>query len=375
MSTLGFRNGASRITIHLDANKLQGRPQMRAMVISKIQSLEQNSDPLELVELPVPEPGPKELLVQVSACGVCHTELDEIEGRTPPPSLPVIPGHQVVGTIEACGPGIKNFRPGDRVGVGWIYSACGRCSHCRLGNENLCSEFRATGRDVNGGYAEYMVVKEDFAFRIPHVFSDSEAAPLLCAGAIGYRSLRLAQLRDGEALGLTGFGASAHLVLQMARHLYPRTRIYVFARSERERAFALEMGAVWAGDTVQCPPRPMDRIIDTTPAWLPVLEALSNLAPGGRLIINAIRKEGGDKSVLQELDYVRHLWMEKEIKTVANVSRRDIREFLELAAQIPIRPEVQEFSLEEANVALRELRERKIRGAKVINLKKRLNQA
>jgi len=375
MSTLGFRNGASRITIHLDANKLQGGPQMRAMVIPKIQSLEQDSDPLELVELPVPEPGPRELLVQVSACGVCHTELDEIEGRTPPPSLPVVPGHQVVGTVEACGPGIKNFRPGDRVGVGWIYSTCGRCPHCRLGNENLCSEFRATGRDVNGGYADYMVVKEDFAFRIPHVFSDSEAAPLLCAGAIGYRSLMLAQVRDGEALGLTGFGASAHLVLQMARHLYPRSRIYVFARSQRERALALQMGAAWAGDTQATPPKPLERIIDTTPAWLPVLEALARLARGGRLVINAIRKEDKDKAFLQELDYTEHLWMEKEIKTVANVSRKDIREFLELAVQIPIRPLVQEFSLEEANVALRELRERKIRGAKVINLKKRLNQA
>lgn len=343
---------------------------MRAMLISKVFSLAQEQEPLELVDLPMPEPGPKELLVRISACGVCHTELDEIEGRTPPPSLPVVPGHQVVGTVEACGPGVKNFRPGDRVGVGWIYSSCGRCFHCRLGNENLCSEFRATGRDVNGGYADYMVVGEDFAFRIPHVFSDSEAAPLLCAGAIGYRSLVLAQMRDGEALGLTGFGASAHLVLQMARHLYPRSRVYVFARSERERAFALQLGAAWAGDTLDTPPKPLERIIDTTPAWLPVLEALARLAPGGRLVINAIRKEEKDKSVLQELDYVKHLWMEKEIKTVANVSRKDIREFLELAARIPLRPQVEEFPLEEANNALRELRERKIRGAKVLRMGK-----
>lgn len=343
---------------------------MRAMVISKTRSLAQEPQPLELVDLPVPEPGPKELLLEVLACGVCHTELDEIEGRTPPPKLPVVPGHQVVGKVKSCGPGVKNFRPGDRVGVGWVYSSCGRCSHCRSGNENLCQEFKATGRDVNGGYAEYMLVREDFAHNIPHIFSDCEAAPLLCAGAIGYRSLMLARLRDGEALGLTGFGASAHLVLQMARHLYPRSRVYVFARSQRERDFALEMGAAWAGDTLDTPPRPLERIIDTTPAWLPVVEALARLAPAGRLVINAIRKEDKDKSVLQELDYVKHLWMEKEIKTVANVSRKDIREFLELAAQIPIRPQVQEFTLEEANLALRELKERKIRGAKVLRVGK-----
>lgn len=343
---------------------------MRAMVISKVVGLFQDPDPLRLVELPMPEPGHRELLLEVSACGVCHTELDEIEGRTPPPRLPVVPGHQVVGKVKSCGPGVKNFRPGDRVGVGWIYSSCGRCFHCRSGNENLCAEFKATGRDVNGGYGEYMVVGEDFAFRIPHVFSDIEAAPLLCAGAIGYRSLVLAQIKDGEALGLTGFGASAHLVFQMTRYLYPRSRIYVFARSQKERDFALEMGAAWAGDTLEMPPKPLERIIDTTPAWLPVLEALARLIPGGRLIINAIRKEDKDKSVLQELDYVKHLWMEKEIKTVANVSRKDIREFLELAASIPIRPQVQEFSLEEANIALRELKDRKIRGAKVLNLEK-----
>ncbi len=348
---------------------------MRAMVISRTQSLAQDPEPLKLVELPVPEPGPRELLVKVSVCGVCHTELDEIEGRTPPPALPVVPGHQVVGTVKGCGPGVKCFRPGDRVGVGWIHGSCGRCSHCRAGNENLCTEFRATGRDVDGGYAEYMVVGEDFAFRIPHVFSDSEAAPLLCAGAIGYRSLMLAQMKDGEALGLTGFGASAHLVLQMARHLYPRSRVYVFARSQKERDFAMEMGAAWAGDTLQRPPRPLERIIDTTPAWLPVLEALACLAPGGRLVINAIRKEDADKGVLQELDYAKHLWMEKEIKSVANVSRKDIREFLELAAGIPLRPKVQGFSLEQANLALRELKERRIRGAKVLELSKGANQA
>jgi propanol-preferring alcohol dehydrogenase len=236
------------------------------------------------------------------------------------------------------------------------------------GDENLCPEFRATGRDVNGGYAESMIVPEGFAFPIPDTFTDSEAAPLLCAGAIGYRSLRLTGLEDGQRLGLTGFGASGHLVLKMAAHLYPGGQTYVFARSPQERAFAMELGAVWAGDTADEAPERLDCIIDTTPAWRPVVEALKNLEPGGRLVINAIRKEEADKDQLLRLDYPRHLWLEKEIKSVANVARRDISEFLALAAKMGIRPEVQEFALEEANEALAQLRTRKIRGAKVLRL-------
>lgn len=341
---------------------------MKAAVIKRIQVISEDSCPLEIVEQDVPQVGPRQVLLRVLACGVCHTEIDEIEGRTPPPVLPVIPGHQVVGEVKECGPGATRFKPGERVGVGWIYSSCGRCYYCQSGDENLCPEFQATGRDVDGGYAEYMVVKEDFCFKIPHVFSDAEAAPLLCAGAIGYRSLRLAELKDGMSLGLTGFGASAHLVLQMAKRLYPKSRIYVFARSEREREFALELGAAWAGDTLEIPPRPLDRIIDTTPAWRPVVEALARLRPGGRLVINAIRKEDRDRECLTDLDYVKHLWMERELKTVANVSRRDIKEFLGLAAQIPLKPQVQQYTLEEAPRALLELKQRKIRGAKVLRI-------
>jgi propanol-preferring alcohol dehydrogenase len=341
---------------------------MKAMILEEIGSMEKNKAPLRLVDLPIPEPGEKEVLVRVSSCGVCHTELDEVEGRTPPPRLPVILGHQVVGRVEKEGARATHFKTGDRVGVGWIHSACGACKFCREGDENLCPEFRATGRDVNGGYAQYMTVPEDFAYRIPAVFSDSEAAPLLCAGAIGYRSLRLTGLQDGQNLGLTGFGASAHLVLKMACHRYPHTRIFVFARSERERAFAQELGAAWAGDPSEDPPEKLDCIIDTTPVWKPIVEALKNLQPGGRLVINAIRKEEGDKEVLRQMDYPLHLWLEKEIKSVANVARRDVREFLDLAAQIPIKPEVQEFALEGANQALVELKERKVRGAKVLRI-------
>ncbi|MCP4669389.1 MAG: alcohol dehydrogenase catalytic domain-containing protein, partial [Deltaproteobacteria bacterium] len=221
-----------------------------------------------------PVPGEKEILVRVSACGVCHTELDEIEGRTPPPRLPVVLGHQVVGRVEKTGLKAKAFKRGDRVGIAWIFSACGTCKFCREGNDNLCRDFKATGRDADGGYAQYMTVSEDFAYSIPDVFSDTEAAPLLCAGAIGYRSLRLTGLKDGQHLGLTGFGASAHLVLKMAKHQYPNSPIFVFARTEKERAFARELGAVWAGDTEEASPEKLDCIIDTTPAWKPVIEAL-----------------------------------------------------------------------------------------------------
>jgi len=254
------------------------------------------------------------------------------------------------------------------VGVAWIYSACGKCKFCRAGNENLCSDFKATGRDADGGYAQYMTVPEGFAYPIPEIFSDCEAAPLLCAGAIGYRSLRLAEFEDGQNLGLTGFGASAHLVIKMVRYRYPRAQVFVFARNPKERAFAKELGAVWTGDIGAVSPEKLDSVIDTTPVWKPVVEALKNLEPGGRLVINAIRKEEVDKDYLLRLDYPAHLWMEKEIKSVANVSRRDVSEFLALAAEMGIKPAVQEFPLEGANEALVELRTRKIRGAKVLKI-------
>ncbi len=341
---------------------------MQAMVLRQIAPLGDSSKPLELQELAVPLPGPRELLIEVSACGVCHTEIDEIEGRTPPPRLPVIPGHQVVGRVQSTGDRVTRFRAGDRVGVAWIFSSCGNCASCRGGNENLCPEFRATGRDVNGGYAEFMTVREEFAYAIPSGFTDGEAAPLLCAGAIGYRSLRLSGLLDGQTLGLTGFGASAHLVLKMVRHRFSRSKVFVFARSPAERAFALELGASWTGDSGERAPEPLHCIIDTTPVWRPIVDALENLEPGGRLIINAIRKEEADKQALLRLDYSEHLWMEKEIKSVANVTRRDVEEFLRLAAEIPLRPEIQEYPLAEANRAIRELKSRVIRGAKVLRM-------
>ncbi|MBM3153055.1 MAG: zinc-dependent alcohol dehydrogenase family protein [Chloroflexi bacterium] len=341
---------------------------MQAMLLTRITDLAQDPQPLTLAEVPTPRPGEGEVLLQVTACGVCHTELDEIEGRTPPPRLPVIPGHQAVGMAAGFGPGARRWKEGDRLGVAWIFSACGACPACRSGFENLCPDFRATGRDANGGYAGYMVAPQDFAHRIPPAITDELAAPLLCAGAIGYRSLRLAGLADGQRLGLTGFGASAHLTLLLAKHLLPHSPVFVFARSPGEQVFARQLGAAWAGDTGEIPPENLEAVIDTTPAWQPALAALRRLAPGGRLVINAIRKEANDQADLLGLDYPAQLWLEKEIKSVANVTRRDVQEFLELAAAIPIRPEVETYPLAEANQALLELRSRRIRGGKVLKI-------
>jgi propanol-preferring alcohol dehydrogenase len=351
---------------------------MKAMVLNELGEMKSNPTPLSLQQIPEPTPGEGEVLIKVAACGVCHTELDEIEGRTPPPKLPVILGHQVVGVVEEVGEkrshdfsreeATKVATTGDRVGVAWIFSACGVCEHCKAGEENLCDQFRATGRDADGGYAQYMTVPAAFAHPIPEALSDAEAAPLLCAGAIGYRSLRLANIQDGQLLGLTGFGGSNHLVLKMAKHKYPHSDIFVFSRSPEEQEFARSLGAVWAGEIEATSPQKLDAIIDTTPVWKPIVEALRNLDSGGRLVVNAIRKEEIDKEYLLKLDYPSHLWMEKEIKSVANVTRQDVRECLKLAAEAGILPDYQEYALEDANQALLELRQGKIRGAKVLKI-------
>jgi propanol-preferring alcohol dehydrogenase len=339
---------------------------MKAMLLEHLAEVETGSRPLRWTEIAEPSPGVGEVLIRVDVCGVCHTELDEIEGRTPPPTLPVVLGHQVVGRVVSLGPNVTSVFPGQRVGVAWIFSACGHCPYCLSGRENLCGEFRATGRDSNGGYAQYMTAPAAFVVSIPDTFTDVAAAPLLCAGAIGYRSLRLTNLQNGQRLGLTGFGASAHLVLKMARHRFPDSEVFVFARSDKERAFATELGAVWTGDSTAIAPAPLDAIIDTTPAWTPILGALRNLAPGGRLVVNAIRKEESDKSALGQLDYPSHLWMEKEIKSVANVTRQDVQEFLNLAADMRLQPQVQTYPLSAANEALINLKTRPVTGAKIL---------
>jgi propanol-preferring alcohol dehydrogenase len=282
-------------------------------------------------------------------------------------------GHQVVGTVESDGLPLVTeqalrLQKGQRVGVAWIASACGHCDYCNSGQENLCAEFKATGRDINGGYAEYMKIQANFVHPIPDSISDSEAAPLLCAGAVGYRALKLCNLQDGQSLGLMGFGGSNHLVLKTAKHKFPSSQIFVFSRNAQEREFAIWLGAAWAGAIDEIPPEGLQAVIDTTPVWGPGLEALKYLKPGGRLVINAIRKEEADKEALMQLDYASQLWMEKEIKSVANVTRQDVREFLSLAAEAKLKPEYQEFDLRDANHALLEMKQGKIRGAKVLRI-------
>jgi propanol-preferring alcohol dehydrogenase len=337
---------------------------MKAMVLEKVSSVEER--PLKLVELPKPVPGKGQILVRVSACGVCHTELDEIEGRLPPSRFPMILGHEVVGRVQTSGQGAKKFKKGDRVGIAWINWACGKCSFCLKGEENLCDTAKWTGKDAYGGYAQYMVVSEDFAYPVPDRFTDVKAAPLLCAGVIGYRALRLSGMEDDKVLGLYGFGASAHIVIQVAKYRYPSGKVFVFTRPHQKehQDLARKLGADWIGATGDTPPEKLDCAIDFTPVGEPVREALRNLQKGGRVVVNAIRKV----TPIPELDYTEHLWYEKEVKSVANVTRRDAEEFLPLAAQIPIIPETQEFKLEEANEALNLLKAGKIRGAGVLKI-------
>ncbi len=341
---------------------------MKAMVIDRVQEITPKGKPLRLVEIPIPEPSSDEVLVRISVCGVCHTELDEIEGRTPPSRFPMVPGHQVVGNIVKTGSGVSSNRVGERVGVAWIFSACGECGFCKTGMENLCDNFLATGRDANGGYAEYMSAPIDNVYKIPDIFTDAEAAPLLCAGAVGYRALSLAEVTNGDFIGLTGFGASAHIIVKLLRYQQPETKIFVFARREEERGFAKELGAFWVGDITDDAPEKLNAIIDTTPAWKPVVEGLRNLQKAGRLVINAIRKEDQDKSYLQYLSYKNHLWNEKEIKSVANITTIDVNEFLTLADEAKIKPHVEEFPIEAANKVLAALKFKKIKGAKVLRI-------
>ncbi len=330
---------------------------MKAQILKEISPIENR--PLKLIDLPIPRLRSKEILVRVSVCGVCHTELDEIEGRVQP-RLPIVLGHEIVGKVESFGLGVTKFKIGDRVGISWIHSACGKCHFCKEGNENLCSEFEGTGCHANGGYAEYTVVSEDFAYSIPDRFTDSQAAPLLCAGAIGFRDLKLSGIKAGQTLGLFGFGASAHIVIQLAK--YWGCESFVFTRSEEHRNLAKNLGATWTGRAEDDPPRKLNCAIDFTPVGETILNALRVLEKGGRLVIAVIRK----RNPIPPLDYAQLLWDEKEIKSVANITRKDAQEFLPLAAEIPIIPEVREFKLEEANEALILLKQGKIQGAAVL---------
>ena len=330
----------------------------------KLEHLPLKKDPLVRMELPDPVPGEGQILIKVSACGVCHTELDEIEGRLIPPHMPVVPGHEVVGRVASLGDGPHKFKEGDRVGVAWIYSSCKKCKFCLRGYENLCEKFQATGLDANGGYAQYMTISDDFAYAIPDSFTDFNAAPLLCAGVIGYRALRVSGINNGGVLGLYGFGASAHIVLQIAKHW--GCKVFVFSRnvSGDHKSLAESLGADWVGATNDTPPQKLDCAIDFTPVGEPILQALKNLERGGRVVINAIRKI----VPIPAIEYAKLLWHEKEIKSVANVTSQDASEFLLLADEIGIKPEVQLYEMYQVNEVLAKLKQAKIRGAAVIKI-------
>jgi len=334
---------------------------MKAMLLKAPRLIEEK--PLVMAEVEKPTLGPQEVRLKILTCGICHTDLHVVEGELPSKKLPIIPGHQIVGVVESVGRKVTRFRVGDKVGVAWLNSTCGKCEFCLKGKENLCEKARFTGYDVDGGYAEYTVVSQDFAYPIPKGFSDVEAAPLLCAGVIGFRALRLSEIERGGRLGLFGFGTSAHIVIQIAK--YWSCQVYVFTRGEEHRKLARDLGAVWAGGAEDSPPTKMQSAIIFAPAGKLVLDALRVLEKGGTLALAGIYM-----TPIPEMDYQEHLYYEKTVRSVANSTRKDAEDLLKLAGEIPIRAEVQEFPLEEANRSLLLLKQGKIQGAGVLRVSK-----
>jgi len=332
---------------------------MRAMLLRSPAPIEDR--PLEAVELPGPEPGPGELRVRVDACGICRTDLHVVEGDLPPDPLPVVPGHQVVGRVAEAGPGADRFAPGDRVGIAWLRETCGACEFCETGRENLCESSRYTGYHADGGYAEQTLVREDWAYRVPEVFSDAEATPLLCAGLIGYRALRRADLPEGGKLGLFGFGSSAHIVIQIARHR--GCEVHVATRSEGHRRLARELGAASTGSPYETLPEAVHSAIVFAPAGEIVPVALRSLRKGGVVSLAGIHM-----TPVPEMDYEECLFHERELRSVEANTRRDGEELLREAAEIPIRPETTSYALEEANEALRDVKESAIDGSGVLEI-------
>jgi propanol-preferring alcohol dehydrogenase len=331
---------------------------MRAMVLETPRPAEEG--PLQARDIPEPTPGPGEIRVRVRVCGVCHTDLHIVQGELPMHRLPVVPGHQVVGVVDALGAGARGFKEGDRAGVIWLHSTDGSCEYCRRDAENLCVNAKFTGYDVNGGYSEAVVVPADFAYQIPPKFSDENAAPLLCAGVIGYRSLKLSGAAKSDRLGLYGFGASAHIVLQMARHM--GCEVYVFTRAAAHRELAAKLGAAWVGDAKDRPPRELDAAIVFAPAGSLVLDALRALRKGGTVALAGITM-----SPIPQMDYSL-LYHERVVRSVANSTRQDARELLELAAEVPVHTEVALYPLEEANRALADMKHSRIEGAGVLRI-------
>jgi len=317
-----------------------------------------DDDPLIPADLPVPDAGPGEVRLRVQACAVCHTDLHLAEGEVAAGRLPIVPGHQVVGVVDQVGERVTGLHKGDLAGVAWLNWACGECEYCREGRENLCDRARFTGQHADGGFAEHIVVPAGFTYPIPAGFSPEQAAPLLCAGVIGYRSLRLCEIRPGGRLGLYGFGASAHVTIQVARHW--GCEVYVFTRGQEHRDQAAELGAAWVGAAEETPPHPLDAAITFAPAGWLVPQALRVLRKGGTLAINAIHM-----SAIPEMPYSL-LYGERTVRSVANATRRDARELLSLAAETPIRTEVQLFPLDEANEVLQRLKRAQMRGSAVL---------
>ena len=331
---------------------------MRAMQIHSPRPIEES--PLQLSEVPDPTPAAEQIRVRIRCCALCHTDLHTIEGDLPLPKLPLVPGHQVVGTVDALGSAVRTFKEGDRVGIPWLHSTDQTCQYCRASLENLCDHAQFTGYHVNGGYADYTVVNEQYAYPIPTIFSDEHAAPLLCAGIIGYRAFHLSRARKGDRLGLYGFGASAHLVLQFARHL--GCEVYVFTRTPTHRELALQLGAVWTGAAEDSPPCPLDASIIFAPAGSLVPLALRALRKAGTLSLAGITM-----SPIPQMDYSL-LYHERIVQSVANSTRQDAREFLQLAAKVPLKSEIEIFPLDQANQALQKLKRSEIKGAGVLRI-------
>jgi propanol-preferring alcohol dehydrogenase len=332
---------------------------MKAMLLNKFALIDQS--PLELTDVPMPEPGAEDILIRINVCGVCHTDLHTIEGELPDVKLPIIPGHQIVGIVEKMGSNASRFKEGGRVGVAWLYSTEENCRYAQQGKENLCDNARFTGYHVNGGYTEYIVIHEKFAYAIPSIFSDQEAAPLLCAGIIGYRALRLSEIKPGQRLGLIGFGASAHVAIQVAIHW--GCEVYVFSRGEEHRELARKLGATWTGTSNEDPPAKLDSIVNFTPAGPTVLDGMRFLDKGGTQALAGIYM-----SPVPEMDYLEYLYHERTLRSVANATRDDGNELLKIAAEIPIKTTTQIFPLEDANQALQLLKDSKIDGAAVLQI-------
>jgi propanol-preferring alcohol dehydrogenase len=318
------------------------------------------NEPLQMKELALPEPGSGQVRLKISLCGVCHTDLHTVEGDIHPPTLPITPGHQVIGTVDVLGPDVEDIQIGDRVGVPWLYGACGQCAFCQQGEENLCPQAQFTGFHCDGGYAEYMLADAKYALPIPPAIPDLQAAPLLCAGIIGYRSLHKADLQPGERIGLVGFGASAHLAIQVAR--YWDCEVYVFTRSPGHRRHAAELGAAWVGGAEDEAPRSLDRAVIFAPAGHLVPTTLAKLRPGGTLAINAIHM-----TPIPEIPYPL-IYGERTLRSVANATFQDGLEFLKLAAEIPVKATVSLYPLEDANQALIDLKQSQINGEAVLTI-------